>query len=197
MGSMNQTILSKTPVQMRHVRHAELQEDTEAYPDVMEPARRRSISHVLGQHPKAVLRDSHKFHLDYLVSGAATEPPLHSHDYSEIFMVLRGGYRFFWGNHAEHHVDLGPLDMFSVPPKVMRKFHSNREQPGMLLAIFDTTLRDPDDGIVISQALVDEDGGAEKYAKYGRSEEHTSELQSLMRISYAVFCLKKKKNKRV
>src|SRR3546814_9418223 len=32
---------------------------------------------------------------------------------------------------------------------------------------------------------------------FGRSEEHTSELQSLMRISYAVFCLKKKmiKNK--
>src|SRR3546814_4356635 len=33
------------------------------------------------------------------------------------------------------------------------------------------------------------DGGAH------RSEEHTSELQSLMRISYAVFCLKKKKNR--
>src|SRR3546814_3702342 len=30
-------------------------------------------------------------------------------------------------------------------------------------------------------------------AALGRSEEHTSELQSLMRISYAVFCLKKKK----
>src|SRR3546814_9972433 len=30
----------------------------------------------------------------------------------------------------------------------------------------------------------------------GRSEEHTSELQSLMRISYAVFCLKKKRNTR-
>src|SRR3546814_5815915 len=30
----------------------------------------------------------------------------------------------------------------------------------------------------------------------GRSEEHTSELQSLMRISYAVFCLKKKKQTR-
>src|SRR3546814_6202501 len=29
-------------------------------------------------------------------------------------------------------------------------------------------------------------------ASLGRSEEHTSELQSLMRISYAVFCLKKK-----
>src|SRR3546814_1529913 len=32
-----------------------------------------------------------------------------------------------------------------------------------------------------------------EYEPAGRSEEHTSELQSLMRISYAVFCLKKKK----
>src|SRR3546814_4013494 len=31
-------------------------------------------------------------------------------------------------------------------------------------------------------------------ARGGRSEEHTSELQSLMRISYAVFCLKKQKS---
>src|SRR3546814_2792165 len=31
------------------------------------------------------------------------------------------------------------------------------------------------------------------YALHARSEEHTSELQSLMRISYAVFCLKNKK----
>src|SRR3546814_9566538 len=31
------------------------------------------------------------------------------------------------------------------------------------------------------------------YQVFGRSEEHTSELQSLMRISYAVFCLNKKK----
>src|SRR3546814_1881773 len=35
--------------------------------------------------------------------------------------------------------------------------------------------------------------GASNFRAGGRSEEHTSELQSLMRISYAVFCLKKKK----
>src|SRR3546814_9378562 len=35
--------------------------------------------------------------------------------------------------------------------------------------------------------------GVELAEQVGRSEEHTSELQSLMRISYAVFCLKKKK----
>src|SRR3546814_842947 len=33
---------------------------------------------------------------------------------------------------------------------------------------------------------------ADKYSTWNRSEEHTSELQSLMRTSYAVFCLKKK-----
>src|SRR3546814_1562781 len=36
--------------------------------------------------------------------------------------------------------------------------------------------------------------GLEAVYRRHRSEEHTSELQSLMRISYAVFCLKKKKN---
>src|SRR3546814_7203909 len=34
-------------------------------------------------------------------------------------------------------------------------------------------------------------------AVFARSEEHTSELQSLMRISYAVFCLKKKKQRQL
>src|SRR3546814_1582530 len=36
-------------------------------------------------------------------------------------------------------------------------------------------------------------GRRHAHVAMGRSEEHTSELQSLMRISYAVFCLKKKK----
>src|SRR3546814_8367687 len=42
--------------------------------------------------------------------------------------------------------------------------------------------------------LGDEDPGGRRLLRHddvGRSEEHTSELQSLMRISYAVFCLKK------
>src|SRR3546814_496962 len=50
-------------------------------------------------------------------------------------------------------------------------------------------------------AATDRDGAPVFMAKdawevgYVRSEEHTSELQSLMRISYAVFCLKKKKTR--
>src|SRR3546814_5183290 len=41
----------------------------------------------------------------------------------------------------------------------------------------------------------DSDRQEDRHVRRRRSEEHTSELQSLMRISYAVFCLKKKNNK--
>src|SRR3546814_2544042 len=43
------------------------------------------------------------------------------------------------------------------------------------------------------EAIGDHARRLEHLYRAGRSEEHTSELQSLMRISYAVFCLKKKK----
>src|SRR3546814_3576607 len=45
-------------------------------------------------------------------------------------------------------------------------------------------------GVAPHQVLV------ERVHRLPRSEEHTSELQSLMRLSYAVFCLKKKKTKK-
>src|SRR3546814_1428166 len=43
--------------------------------------------------------------------------------------------------------------------------------------------------------LISLETGEAQGADQGRSEEHTSELQSLMRISYAVFCLKKNNKK--
>src|SRR3546814_1735022 len=46
---------------------------------------------------------------------------------------------------------------------------------------------------VIHLAAISNDPMGNRFEKV-RSEEHTSELQSLMRISYAVFCLKKKKS---
>src|SRR3546814_9735073 len=46
------------------------------------------------------------------------------------------------------------------------------------------------------QSLFSASPSVRRLSKKNRSEEHTSELQSLMRISYAVFCLKKKKTTR-
>src|SRR3546814_8874825 len=66
-------------------------------------------------------------------------------------------------------------------------FRSGVEPLGELIAIFD-----PEIGIEFER--VGHVGGVARRVmkRSSRSEEHTSELQSLMRISYAVFCLKKK-----
>src|SRR3546814_9968773 len=68
-------------------------------------------------------------------------------------------------------------------------FHSWKVSVETLRKMYtaDKKITDQEFAYATSRALV---GDAEKW----RSEEHTSELQSLMRISYAVFCLKKKTN---
>src|SRR3546814_2696719 len=85
-----------------------------------------------------------------------------------------------------------------MPPKPVRAelveapfFSSTSKKDGP-----STSSRRTEEGIALSlilappQSLRPDRGGRRKAR--GRSEEHTSELQSLMRISYSVFCLKKK-----
>src|SRR3546814_8467946 len=63
---------------------------------------------------------------------------------------------------------------------------------------FELALNDPTVGLYVCQASEDDYSIFPIYRSihHNRSEEHTSELQSLMRISYAVFCLKQKKNRK-
>src|SRR3546814_10666610 len=94
--------------------------------------------------------------------------------------------------------------MIRRPPRATRTdtlfpyttlFRSNRGFVRRIVPIFPRPRRDPAcrggfcrgrrSGLLPRRPLI--------WTPEGRSEEHTSELQSLMRISYAVFCLKKKK----
>src|SRR3546814_3655670 len=90
-----------------------------------------------------------------------------------VAIVLAGdAQRFLQGGHARRH----------------RRTCRRRESIGACERGFGKRILA---GVVADQAahfVVDGD-------RLVRSEEHTSELQSLMRISYAVFCLKKKKEK--
>src|SRR3546814_2628979 len=80
----------------------------------------------------------------------------------------------------------GAGDQQEQPLYVLRKAarHFGRARP------FDGTL-----GVVAYARAGDGQAAAKGNDTESRSEEHTSELQSLMRISYAVFCLKKKNRK--
>src|SRR3546814_2894268 len=73
------------------------------------------------------------------------------------------------GLRAEAHVALGIDGPGGIPGDL----------PGMVVGVSD----------IAAEAAM---GWRVRRAQHARSEEHTSELQSLMRISYAVFCLKKK-----
>src|SRR3546814_5915499 len=66
-------------------------------------------------------------------------------------------------------------------------------QPWRFIRISDRALRGQIRQLVEQERIRTAEALGERSDEFMRSEEHTSELQSLMRISYAVFCLKKKK----
>src|SRR3546814_5012030 len=85
---------------------------------------------------------------------------------------------------------LAPRPLLSGKPRLLCVVHAERaDDRGFASLANQPTSR----GVAVVGFLhVDEQAGP--LHKRQRSEEHTSELQSLMRISYAVFCLKKKTN---
>src|SRR3546814_2448724 len=91
-----------------------------------------------------------------------------------------------WDHEALGIASFGPLDLDPSSPRYGRIVHTPK--PGWNQAF----LADLAGG---KPFALDTDANGAAIAE-GRSEEHTSELQSLMRISYAVFCLKKKNKKK-
>src|SRR3546814_5477485 len=74
---------------------------------------------------------------------------------------------------------------------VLQALRGKRRLAGLIAGIVQAN-----DQAVTDELVAAHTGHVSKIAHPFRSEEHTSELQSLMRISYAVFCLKKKKKKK-
>src|SRR3546814_3976758 len=99
---------------------------------------------------------------------------------------------------APYQSNSAPITVADTPPHdAARRLRLPADQE-----ILDKMLELHGQGITRDQAaklirtLPGFEGVGNEHARRVRSEEHTSELQSLMRISYAVFCLKKKKNKK-
>src|SRR3546814_7665862 len=100
---------------------------------------------------------------------------------------------------ADQMMDLGfiqPLKRIDkLLPRERQSLFFSATMPKAIAELGDRFLTDPIKVSVAPQSTTAE--RVRQYASYVRSEEHTSELQSLMRNSYAVFCLKKKKNNNI
>src|SRR3546814_7813789 len=101
------------------------------------------------------------------------------------------------GDRRQHGAAQGPQLGFLNEQRIAERQPSDEQAHG------ETNPANHGDGIDLQPCRAARPGGKaglhrqpdrRKDTELLRSEEHTSELQSLMRISYAVFCLKKKKN---
>src|SRR3546814_3283597 len=91
--------------------------------------------------------------------------------YTTLFRSFRCGLEHHGAAGRECRCDLRHVDLEREVPRRDRRDHTGRLTP-------------------------DQTPARHAHGVGDRSEEHTSELQSLMRISYAVFCLKKKNKKK-
>src|SRR3546814_4182938 len=93
-----------------------------------------------------------------------------------------------------------PESNTGIPARYARAYawHKSAYPQKALTEVEALLATNPDDPYFLElegQVLLESGRPEEAIPPLRRSEEHTSELQSLMRISYAVFCLKKKKKK--
>src|SRR3546814_4238469 len=89
-------------------------------------------------------------------------------------------------------LNMGSMNFGLFPMLKRYKDFQHEWEPAMLEGSHDLVFRNSFKDIRCALETLNETGA--RY-EFERSEEHTSELQSLMRISYAVFCLKKKNKK--
>src|SRR3546814_10447204 len=129
-------------------------------------------------------------------SGGSTNHALH-----RVAMAAAAGIKLTWDDLSDRS-DVVPLVARIYPNGLadVNHFHAAGGMGFLISQLLDGGLLHDDVMTVWGQGLgnyrqeprLTGDGGV-VWQPAARSEEHTSELQSLMRISYAVFCLKKKK----
>src|SRR3546814_1663372 len=114
-----------------------------------------------------------------------------------LLLALLASAGVGWSDRASAQARAMPgTDWVPVDPALLDDLRGGFQLPSGLLVSFGIERVAWVNGELVSYLRVDiPDVASMTPAEAERSEEHTSELQSLMRISYAVFCLKKKKKK--
>lgn len=151
-------------------RYADLVCDPNAFVDAAHPGRRLAIRWPISPGHRAApagIAAPHGFHMSFVETHAGSSPAVHMHEYREIFMPVRGVYRIYYNRDCSQFVELGPLDVFSVPPLLWRRVEQQgaNGQSGLLMVLYDR-VEDPNTGIFVPQEVIDADRarGVDPYA---------------------------------
>jgi mannose-6-phosphate isomerase-like protein (cupin superfamily) len=104
------------------------------YIDAAIPGCERSTYRVLGVPPDAPLA-AEGFHMNIVHCEPGKSAPLHNHLTQEVFVVLTGRWRVFWGPQGERSVLLERWDTISIPPGVSRGFRNVGDEPAWLMGM--------------------------------------------------------------
>ena len=147
--TLQMEVKEMTPEQMRGrvARHKTLQYPPDRYPDSQLPGHERRNYLVVGKglivdggkDPMSAIPIDEGFQMSYVTAEPGNGPMLHNHDSNETFVAIKGRWRVIWGVNEEHHVDLDPLDVCSMPAFVPRRFinieAAANGETGLLLTI--------------------------------------------------------------
>ncbi len=128
-------------MQKRIARFRELVPIPHGFLDTVIPGHARDVFNVIGhgvtEDPAGApaIADARDFNLTYVRAEPGNGAALHDHETVEVFIPLTGRFAILWGGHGEHEVELGPFDVISVPPGVMRGFRCVHHEAGYLMAI--------------------------------------------------------------
>lgn len=155
--------LDMTPEQVlpNVARFSEMQCDPNAFVDAANPGKRLAIKWPISPGHRAApagIAAPHGFHMSLVETRPGSSPVVHTHEYREVFMPVNGIYRIYYNKDSSHYVELGPLDVFSVPPMLWRRVEQQGgpQETGLLMVLYDR-VEDPNDGIFVPQEVITAD----------------------------------------
>jgi quercetin dioxygenase-like cupin family protein len=84
--------------------------------------------------------------MTYAVCPPGQGPELHTHHETwETFTVMKGRFRFSWGECGEESVELDPFDVLSIPPGVCRAFRNICDEEAVVQVVVSGGVHDMND----------------------------------------------------
>ena len=137
--------MSSEQMAERVARFDQLRASPQAFVDTRLPGHERDIYNVIGRGVtedsslRPAIGDAQGFNVTYTSAEPGNGAALHAHPTVEVFIPMSGKWSVYWGEDGDEEVILGPWDVISVPPGVMRGFRNVGDGHAYMMAIIGGT----------------------------------------------------------